>query len=133
MTTDGGLRALFRANLPRFDFQAIEMGERAAGVPDLNYCCDGADGFIELKKADAWRVVSFRPEQVAWITRRVRHGGRVYVAVRRARDELWLFAGRDAGAVALRSLREIKPLGLWRGGPRRWDWDAVARILTGAR
>lgn len=140
---DGGLRGLFRSHLRQHaDMQAVETGLIAAGVPDLNYCASGAEGWIEMKQTDGW-AVTLRPEQVGWLCRRARAGGRVFVAVRRwhdggprrgpAADELWLLAGRFAPDLKTMGLEWASSspalLGRWHGGPARWDWLAVLRAL----
>lgn len=128
---DGALRALLVRNLPRFHFQSIESGATGLGIPDLEYCCDGISGWIETKKSDGW-VVDFRPHQVAWIERRERAGGRVFVFVRRKGDELYVLPGSAARPLFTRreSLQTIEPIALFRGGPRRWEWPEIARILV---
>lgn len=145
--SDGGLRALFRQNLVAgWHWQSVEMGMRASGVPDSNYCFSerlsrpGIEGWIEFKQTHGF-TPSVRPGQVAWIERRLRCGGRAFVATRRwcdagARreeaDELWLVAGagvrhlKDAGLLGMPA---ALLLGCWRGGPARWDWPAVAAVL----
>lgn len=142
---DGGLRGLFRTHLkPHADMQAVETGLIAAGVPDLNYCASGREGWIEMKQTDGW-AVTLRPEQVGWLCRRARAGGRVFVAVRRwhdggprrgpAVDDLWLLRGKyapDLKTGGLTWAREHCPsavIGVWSGGPARWDWLAVLRAL----
>jgi len=45
-------------------------------------------------------------------------------------DELWLYAGGDVVALAGGGLRAVQPLGVWAGGPRKWDWAQVAEILA---
>ena len=105
MSIDGGLRKIFRENLPDIDWTSIETGSTGRGVPDSNGCKDGCEFWIEYKKADAW-AVTLRSEQVGWLTKRARFGGRVFVAIRRrttagpskgrAVDELWLYSGADA-------------------------------------
>lgn len=130
---DGDLRKLFITNIERVHWQAIETGSTGKGIPDLNGCASGHELWIEMKKADHW-AVEIRPEQVAWIERRVRNGGRCFVAARRAREELWLMAPGAARHLATRgeSLRTL-PVGLligkWAGGPRLWDWRAVRAAL----
>jgi hypothetical protein len=138
--SDGDLKRIFRKHLPRFDFQPVEMDVLAPGVPDLNYCCDGVEGFIELKQTSAWSVV-VGENQVPWVERRLRAGGRVFVAVRRrcpsgprrrAKDELWLLAGaaiRDLAEEGLRGVPAGRVLGRWTDGPARWDWPRVAQLL----
>ncbi len=141
---DGGLRSLFRANLPQFDWCSVESGSTGGGIPDMNYCCDGDEGWLELKQSPGHRV-TLRPEQVGWISRRVRNGGRVWVAVRQlapkgprreARDVLWLVPGRHAklaltgGLVALGRLPVAEGVCCWHNGPARWDWTQIAAQLT---
>lgn len=147
---DGGLRQLFRTNLPQFDWCSIESGSTGGGIPDMNYCTrvygDDADGYgkegwLELKQTPGHRV-TLRPEQVGWISRRVRAGGRVWIAVRQqapagprreARDALWLIPGADAKLALTSGL--ASPTGAvrwscWHGGPARWDWPQIAAQLT---
>lgn len=152
MSDDGGLRGLFRDNLPRFHWQSVETGMTGRGVPDSNFCAPpGIEGWVEFKQTEEW-AVTLRPEQVGWLCRRARAGGRVFVAVRRwpaasrrreAADELWLLAGAAArelldyglpgGPRCPLDASRLPPgafLSVWPGGPARWDWDAVAVTLT---
>ncbi len=136
---DGGLRALFRQHLPEVDWQSIETPMTGGGVPDSNYCVDGFSGWIEHKKTDGW-AVEVKIAQVGWIERRIRHGGRVLVAVRRklpagprrgpAVDELYLFRGaaiRNLKDRGLMGVLDDHVIGSWHSGPQRWDWGAVLR------
>ncbi len=113
---DDGLRPIFRSRLSGMHWQAIESGLVERGIPDSNYCArtsvlgfedryPGIEGWIEYKATSNY-TVDLRPEQVGWLTTRARHGGRVFVAVRRratagprggaADDELHLFSGEFA-------------------------------------
>lgn len=134
---DGGLRVLFRDNLPTFHWQSVETGGTGLGVPDSNYCRLGAEGWIEFKATQGW-TVTLRPAQVGWIDQRCRAGGRVWIAVRRtvasgarrdAADQLWLIAGCHARLAKTGGLKvlleEDAVTGVWDGGPRRWDWDEI--------
>jgi hypothetical protein len=57
-------------------------------------------------------------------------GGRCFVAVRQMRDDdLYLFAGTDAAALKDRGIRAATLLGRWGGGPSRWGWEDVRKIL----
>lgn len=142
---DGGLRKEFRDRLPQFDWTSIETGAVAGGVPDSNYCCGGVEGWIEFKWTKGW-TVPLRPAQVGWISRRVRHGGRVLVGLRQrcppgprteARDRLWILAGGAARELKVNGVGDSKRLppdavlGWWDGGPARWDWSAVSDLLLG--
>jgi hypothetical protein len=127
--SDGELRQVFRKHLSSsFDFQAVETGAVGDGVPDLNYCGGGVEGWVEMKKADHWRA-SIRPAQVGWTERRLRYGGRVFVAVRRARDELWFFHGKAIRPLVKERIDEVENLGCWAGGPAKWDWKEIARCM----
>lgn len=144
MSSDGGLRAEFRDRLPHFDFQSVETGGTGLGVPDTNFCYNGAEGWIEFKQTDAW-AVPLRTEQTGWLACRARHGGYVYVGVRRWHDggprrgppvdQFWLLAGGASVAIKQNGLvREAKyVLGVWDDGPGRWDWEAISKILTRRR
>ena len=133
---DGGLRALFRRRLPHFHWTSVETPMTESGVPDLNFCAEGIDGWIECKRARHWEV-SLRPAQIGWLMRRARAGGCAFVAVRRAlpSDELWLLRGAFAADLKKDGLprepaRQHQLVGLWSGGPARWDWNQIARALV---
>lgn len=137
--SDGNLRTIFRTRLPEVHWQGIETWSTGQGVPDMNGCIDGQEFWIENKLTTGW-AVTFEPGQVAWHERRVRAGGRVLLAVRRqskggprlgaATDELWLFRGQESRAVSVDGLKGGQPvLGIWPGGPARWNWDTIRKIL----
>jgi len=135
MATDGGLNMLLQSHL-RFGWhwQRVETAALGAGVPDLNYCHGKFEGWLELKSCSGWRV-TLRPEQYAWISRRIRTGGNVFVAARRygkrpVTDELWLFCGCRAEQLLTNRLMVVQPLGCWYGGPAKWAWPEVAAVLT---
>jgi hypothetical protein len=119
--TDGGLRALFRKNVPGH-WTAIESGWSAAGVPDAEYCLPplgpggvGAQGWIELKAARGGAVV-VRPLQAAWAAARIDAGGRCLLAVRqelRGEDILIVTSGQSLSTM------------LW--AKRRRRPDAISR------
>ena len=134
---DGGLRKLFQKNLPQFHFVSIETGSTGRGIPDSNYCLDGHEGWIEFKTCTA-NAVGMRPEQIAWIERRRRAGGRVWIMVRKHRpvsprlaacDELWMFHGADVRALAQEGLACGLIYAHWEGGPARWAWENIGKVL----
>lgn len=142
MAIDGGLRKIFQAKLPQADWTSVETWSTGRGVPDVNYCFPGGiEGWIEFKQTSEWKV-DMRPEQVAWIERRVRHGGRIFIAVRRKteagprrgppRDELWIARGEHVRALATGELGKGYP-GSYIGfnGPGRWLWSQIEAILKG--
>jgi hypothetical protein len=128
---DGDLRAIFRRKLPHFDWTSVESGGTGRGIPDSEYCHEGATGWVEFKQTDGW-AVKIRAEQVGWIMRRWRHGGRVWVAVRRRSDELWVVPGDAAVQLKGHGLRAV-PSEHWSGGPGSWDWERVAYLLAPPR
>ena len=126
--SDGEVHKIFRKHLPTFDWQRIESGSTGSGIPDLNFCKSHIEGWIENKSAAHWRV-DIRPMQVAWAERRLRHGGRVFLAVRRADTELWLFSGKLMRALIDCRIDAVPNLGHWTGGAARWDWDQIEQWL----
>ena len=110
-----------------------------AGVADLNGCSHGVEVWIELKSTAEW-AVDISCFQVGWAERRIRYGGRVYIAVRRNHaatkrtepaDDLYLFHGSEARHLMDGGLRGAVALGRWAGGPAAWDWAAVRKNIFG--
>lgn len=139
MSIDGGLRALFKKHMPYVDFQPIETGGTGLGIPDTNGCFNGVECWIEFKQTEAWNV-TVRPGQVGWAERRLRHGGRVYLATRRwhdggvrkgdSQDELWLHHGRDTRGVSKFGLQKgPPPIVKFEGGPAKWKWPIIQLVL----
>jgi hypothetical protein len=126
--SDGDLRKIFRLNLPKFDWLAVETGATSRGVPDSNFCYKGREGWVEMKRAKGLRV-SVSPEQVAWAERRIRHGGRVFCAVRKI-GILYLYNSWALRRLASEPIGDVESVGHWSGGQSRWDWEAIGAILT---
>lgn len=96
--------------------ELLDIGERSdlvrvensawPGTPDVSYCLDGVEGWIELKQVEKWpirpatplRVEHFTAQQRAWLTRRSVAGGRVWVLLRVGVEWL-LFEGRVAASL----------------------------------
>lgn len=142
-TTDNGLRPIFHTHLRQAQWTAVETGGTGRGIPDSEYCFPGGvSGWIEFKATNGW-TIDLKTEQIGWLLRRVRAGGRAFVAVRRqtlygprrgaAVDELWLFPASAAKEIKLLGLKNHAPgvvLGCWPGGPAKWNWAAVLGHLT---
>lgn len=141
---DGGLSREFQSHLPQVHWQRIETGGTGYGIPDLNGCIAGSEFWIESKRTDAW-AVKIAPEQIGWAERRIRAGGKVWLAVRRrtepgprrgkGRDELWFMPGSLTRHVALYGLHGllegVQPFERCPGGPARWPWPALLAMLQG--
>jgi Holliday junction resolvase len=126
---DGGLSQLFQDNLPKVHWQRIETGGTGRGIPDLNGCYQGAEAWVECKRTKHW-TVEVRPEQVGWIERRTRAGGRVFLAVRRAERELWLLWPQAARRLRDRCrLDHLKSELAYCG----WDWRIIEEVLFSDR
>lgn len=128
MSTDGGLRQLFRSKFRDWQWTSIETGAVSPGTPDAEFCTpDGISGWVECKKTSGWKI-KFQPLQVPWIHRRHRLGGRVFVAVRRKTDELYVVPGEFILELAETGVKNFSPIsGV---GARNWDWSEVEKILT---
>lgn len=139
MARDGGLRQLFTKHIKNAHWQAVETWSTGQGVPDVNVCMNGHETWIEFKTT-ATNALRISSEQVGWIERRLRAGGRVLVIVRwrclaglrrQARDELLIFDGANVRALMVGGISAAIPIERWDGGPSYWDWDAVAKIIGG--
>lgn len=131
---DGELRQLFARNLRSAQWTSIESGLTAQGIPDTNYCFPGGhSGWLECKRTEGWAIAKSKswPFQVGWIDRRVRMGGRAFVAVRRKGDELWLVDGSEVRLLSTGGLKSVSRFEMWVGGPAKWDWKRVEEILRG--
>lgn len=142
---DGNLRILLREYLPDGDWCSVETGGTAGGVPDSNYCFrGGTEGWVEGKKTAGW-LVAVRPSQIGWIMRRTRRGGRVSILTRRVNlsvDEIYWIRGSDVeewsrlGHMNSKEEAVMCPLKNWEkcwvstGGPSKWDWDRLKKLLT---
>src|SRR5262245_11843020 len=124
---DAGLRQLFQKHLPEFHWQPIETGGTGRGIPDANYCFNGKEGWVEFKRVTGWKF-TIAPEQIAWLERRARAGGRVFVAARRTASPqtFWLIHGHLARLGLMKNKILVKSL----GNPASWDWQAIKSHLT---
>lgn len=104
------------------------------GVPDLNYCLSGVDGWVELKvlvrktRTGKFRLTKLTPEQCAWLARRAAEGGRAFILVQLNQD-LLLFPGTAGPAlragVSWSHLRRLTLL--WLTPPL--DWSSLRSAL----
>lgn len=108
----------------------------SSGMPDVSYCIDGVEGFIENKLRAAWpqdpgRIVTlphYSAQQRLWHERRATAGGRVYVLLgigTPLRDVL-LFEGGWAAAHLGRVPKQELVLGaVYAGMGVGFRWESV--------
>ena len=132
---DGQLHKDFQKFIKPCHWQRIESGLTSLGIPDHNYCLQGHEGWVENKWTSSWKV-TVRGDQVGWIERRARAGGRVFVAVKQTglkRHDLWLLKPDAARMLHDKMRLDNLPGSLVlvhsTGGPAAWDWDAVRRSM----
>lgn len=143
---DGGLCQSFQKHLPDFHIQRVETGGTGKGIPDMNYCHKdidslatyGIEGWVEAKITST-NAVGMRSEQVGWIERRCRAGGRVFIAVRFKHegglrkgakiDAIYLYHGRDVRSLYDLGLAGAHPVVTGPGGPARWPWEKIRLAL----
>lgn len=119
--------------------QRIESGLTAGGIPDVNYCLLGCEGWIELKHGEPVAraaTVVFRSQrgldsdQIQWLRWRRQCGGRAFILTQVGK---WVFLidGKLAGKFNLSTMEELLAMSIWRrsGGIRAADWEALAEVL----
>ena len=112
--------ALLKPHIPKeAHVQRIETGGTGRGVPDVNYCQQGREIWIELKSIKGLKS-ELSPFQVAWIYNRVRSGGNCFVLIRKSK-EVKLFQPKQ--------LKEIQDLN-WKTEPAilltaPYDWKRL--------
>lgn len=79
-------------------FSRVESHSTSPGIPDLSYCVNSVEGFMELKSWDPKKGFRLRQSQVAWTRARDRAGGRVFLLFDKQGD---LFNSRKFGLIRL--------------------------------
>lgn len=123
-------RRVIRA-LRELDAVAVENSV-GPGTPDVNYI----GGWVELKEVERWpvrggplRVPHFKPEQRAWIRRRWKRGGDVWVLLKVESD--WLLLD---GLYASACLGDVPAASLSASALRHWSKGLVdAELLQELR
>ena len=77
----------------------VESGSTDRGIPDVNYCIDGVEGWIELKYVAFYpkrpttsvRLGHYTGAQQAWAMERYRSGGNVFLFLR-VENDFYLFS-----------------------------------------
>lgn len=129
---DGGLRGIFHSKIRTLHWVAVETWMTMSGVPDSNYCGDGIEGWVEFKQTSGGKIKQNKTTafQIAFHERRARAGGRTFVAVRQKGSWLRLYAGRDIRGLYVEGLDSVATLYICGGGPGKWDWARIRKILV---
>ena len=86
MAKESQLWTLVKQHIPKdAHVQRIETGLTGKGVPDLNYCQNGKEIWIELKSIQGNKS-QLSPFQIAWIHNRAKAGGNCYVLIRKNKE-----------------------------------------------
>lgn len=116
---------LIRKNLKNVHLQRIETGGTGRGIPDLNGCSDSIEFWAELKVVNSGKKIALRPEQIAWLIQRSKHGGRTFIIVRAPTSDIYLYKGEDAREVLDEGLRKDPVLTL----RKPYDWDSLLKFM----
>lgn len=124
-------------NLKPWSAHLTRVENRAGtGEGDVNFCCDGVEGWCELKykaalpariRTPLFTSGGLRAEQIAWTVRRARAGGNVWVL---AHVERWLLLVHGKWATIFNDMPlndMVRAAAYSQRGNQ--DWDALARIL----
>lgn len=127
-------------------FERVENG-LVDGMPDVNYCMAGAEGWIEIKcpeipaKSSTALFSGNHPLSVAqanWFLAQHRARGRAGLFIVTAIDLLFLHGGtvgREGVRINAMTLDELNDLALWRAVPRagqvaQESWIELRDVLT---
>ena len=120
--------------------QRIEVGLTVgAGIPDVNFCFSGNEGWIELKHGDppvrASTVVfksqrGLDPDQIDWLVYRRKCGGRAWIFIQLGKW-LLLFDGIEAPKINHCTTQQLLDLAIWKrsGAMHEADWKSLVEML----
>jgi hypothetical protein len=137
MSAEKTFWSLLRGHLPKKSHvQRIETGSTGRGIPDVNFCWQGVEVWIELKIVKGRRV-ELSPEQVAWMFRRARAGGLCWVMARDVADgprkgkydRIYLWPG-DCAAKVLEEGLAAEGATVFE---RPYDWPSIMETLLDSR
>lgn len=112
----------------------------AIGMPDVSYCINGTEGFIENKWRLGWphnkegivTLPKFTVQQRLWISDRARAGGRVHVLlyVQTPVMSLYVFDGAWAAEHLGRTTRDAMRDSAQMYCERTFDWPRIVHALV---
>lgn len=119
MPKEASLWGLVKDNMPKeIHSQRIETGGTGKGVPDVNYCHEGKEIWMELKSIDGLKS-ELSPFQMAWLFNRSKVGGNCFVLIRKNNSkekEIKLFHIKDM------TIKEL--------GKLNWETEASYTLKT---
>lgn len=128
MPKEAQLWQLVKSNFPKGSHvQRIETGGTGRGIPDVNFCHEGKDIWIELKSISGNKL-TLTEFQIVWMHKRVTSGGRCFVLARKNK-ELRLFRIEDF------QLSELLHGNVtWNSEPSLsllppYEWDALFKFI----
>lgn len=111
----------------------IESHATSTGVPDLAYCVDGVDGWLELKHTRNKKMPRIRPAQRKWISAHWRARGRPLILFE-IRGKFGLIEGRYINHLFADAKNETT---WWKYAHKRWEdhpnWVELTGELTARR
>lgn len=134
---------ILKKHLPTWKdrFERVE-NIAGAGNPDINYCIDGVEGWIEMKspiekgKIDSKLFTGnnhkLLQSQKNWFLKQKNAGGKGYILI--ATDKRWMLIDgcKHADVLNDKSLHELIHLVKWYAERpvQKEDWDQLRRLLS---
>lgn len=122
------------------EFGHVEAIENSAGTgnPDVNYCIESCEGWIEVKyrrefpKRESTPALGkcFKPTQPIWFKKRLDAGAKRIFIYARIDEEFFLIPGEYFAYVEGMNLQQLIDASSWRGRVRNRDWMKLIRCLT---
>tara|TARA_R110000765_G_scaffold19517_6_gene51134 strand:+ start:3553 stop:3969 length:417 start_codon:yes stop_codon:yes gene_type:complete len=131
-----GFKKLFVGHLGTdVHYQHIETGSVGTGIPDTNFCHEGREQWIEFKVV-VGKQVGLMPTQVAWIWKRTKAGGHVWVIARDKYDGVRKGKGDTIYMWPGAEVREVKEHGVDHPAHgiyhKPFDWPTImGQLLCG--
>tara|TARA_R110002020_G_scaffold94037_3_gene226674 strand:+ start:187 stop:576 length:390 start_codon:yes stop_codon:yes gene_type:complete len=124
MAKESQFWALLKPHIPKeAHVQRIETGGTGRGVPDVNYCQQGIEIWIELKSIKGLKS-ELSPFQIAWIYNRIKAGGNCFVLIRKNK-EIKLFQPSTLEEIQKLNWKSESALTL--NAP--YEWDALFKFI----
>lgn len=113
----------------------VESHLTAAGIPDFDFCFDGAEGHMEIKFSGDKNAPHIRPSQVKWFKKRAKAGGCPWLFAKLRVNNNWCYAlfspiAVPELAVTKKSIDWIRwTNNMWTGKMTKRDWFNFYNIV----